>query len=153
MTSLSSSQSLQDGTGVGSSSLIYETNYPTLVGADQLQQRGHHRPGRDDRDAGLRSLAGPDPELRRRASSRRVDVDQRRHGPVTGDPYGHGTHVTSIAAGGAQNLSRSYLGIAPKANLVIVRAFDGQGARPLHRRDRRHQLDRREQGEDTTSAS
>ena len=48
-------------------------------------------------------------------------------GPVTGDPYGHGTHITSIAAGGAVNLSGNYLSIAPQANLVIVRAFDGEG--------------------------
>ncbi len=49
-------------------------------------------------------------------------------GPVTGDPYGHGTHVTSIAASGAQALSGAYQGIAPQANIVAVRAFDGMGA-------------------------
>ena len=36
--------------------------------------------------------------------------------------------MTSIAAGGAINLGGGYLGIAPQANLVIVRAFDGTGA-------------------------
>ena len=46
---------------------------------------------------------------------------------MTSDPYGHGTHITSIAASGAQNLAGGYLGIAPKANLVVVRAFDGEG--------------------------
>ena len=47
---------------------------------------------------------------------------------VTGDPYGHGTHITSIAAGDAQNIAGQYLSIAPQANLVIVRALDGYGA-------------------------
>ena len=57
-----------------------------------------------------------------------IDVTNGGSGPVTGDPYGHGTHVTSIAAGGAMNVSGNYLGIAPQANLVIVRAFNGEGA-------------------------
>jgi subtilisin family serine protease len=57
-----------------------------------------------------------------------IDVTNGGSGPVTGDPYGHGTHITSIATGGATNISGNYLGIAPQANLVIVRAFDGKGA-------------------------
>ncbi len=53
-----------------------------------------------------------------------IDVTNGGTGPVKSDPYGHGTHVTSIAASGAQNLAGGYLGIAPKSNLVLVRAFD-----------------------------
>ncbi len=45
--------------------------------------------------------------------------------------------MTSIAASGAQALNGAYQGIAPQANLVVVRAFDGDGARTLRRRDRR----------------
>ena len=56
-----------------------------------------------------------------------IDVINGGSGPVTGDPYGHGTHVTSIAAGGAQNIAGQYLSIAPQANLVMVRAFNGTG--------------------------
>jgi serine protease AprX len=47
---------------------------------------------------------------------------------VFSDPYGHGTHVTSIAAGGASNIYGDYLGVAPGADLVVVRAFNGTGA-------------------------
>ena len=47
---------------------------------------------------------------------------------VTADPYGHGTHITSIAAGAAVTKFGTSFGIAPAANLVIVRAFDAQGA-------------------------
>ena len=40
VTSVSANMTLQDGTGVGSSSLLYETDYPRLVGADSLQRSG-----------------------------------------------------------------------------------------------------------------
>jgi hypothetical protein len=40
VTSVSANMTLQDGTGVGSSSLLYETDYPLLVGADSLQRGG-----------------------------------------------------------------------------------------------------------------
>ena len=46
---------------------------------------------------------------------------------MSSDPYGHGTHVTSIAAGDALTKGGDTLGIAPDASLVIVRAFDEQG--------------------------
>jgi subtilisin family serine protease len=47
--------------------------------------------------------------------------------PITGDPYGHGTHVASIAAGNAHISSGAYTGIAPRANLVNVRVLDSKG--------------------------
>jgi serine protease AprX len=56
-----------------------------------------------------------------------IDVVNGGKGPVTADPYGHGTHITSIAAGGAITKGGTAFGIAPNANLVIVRAFDGDG--------------------------
>jgi serine protease AprX len=49
-------------------------------------------------------------------------------GKVSSDPYGHGTHVASIAAGGAVTKLGTSFGVAPDANLVVVRAFDAQGA-------------------------
>ena len=49
-------------------------------------------------------------------------------GAASGDPSGHGTHVTAIAASGATNAAGSRYGIAPEANLVVVRAFNGNGA-------------------------
>jgi subtilisin family serine protease len=126
VTSVSANMTLQDGTGVGSSSLLYETNYPRLVGADSLQRSGIT--GRGVTIAVLDSGLWEDPS--QNFGSRvlaSIDVVNGGSGAVQGDPYGHGTHVTSIAAGGAQNVSLSYLGIAPQANLVIVRAFDGTG--------------------------
>src|SRR5262249_12625158 len=40
VTTLSSTSSLQDGTGVTGLTLAYATNYPALIGADSLQQAG-----------------------------------------------------------------------------------------------------------------
>jgi serine protease AprX len=42
---------------------------------------------------------------------------------ATGDDFGHGTFVASVAAGAANG----YAGVAPSANLLSVRIMDGQG--------------------------
>jgi len=117
----------QDGTGENTPTLLYQTNYPMLVGADSLQQAGITGAGVTIAmlDSGLWQALSQNYGGRILGT---IDVTNGGSGPVTGDPYGHGTHITSIAAGGAVNLSGSYLGIAPGANLVIVRAFNGQGA-------------------------
>ena len=125
-TSLSAGQTLQDGTGVGSSTLLYQTNYPMLVGADSLHNAGIT--GRGVTIAVLDSGLWQDPSQNyggRILAS--IDVTNGGSRPVSGDAYGHGTHVASIAAGGSQNVSLAYNSIAPNAGLVIVKAFDGQG--------------------------
>src|SRR5260370_7562831 len=97
-----------------------------LVGADTVQQAGVT--GRGVTIAVLDSGLWQDPSQnysRRLLAS--IDVLNGGSGPVKGDPYGHGPHVASIAAGGAMNVSGSYLSIAPQANLVADRAFDGTG--------------------------
>src|SRR5262249_32041496 len=118
--------SLQDGTGVNSLTLLYQTNYPMLVGADDMQRAGITGKGVTIAvlDTGLWQDVSQNYGGRILAT---VDVLNGGSGPVRDDPYGHGTHVTSIAASGAQNLAGGYLGVAPKANLVVVRAFDGTG--------------------------
>jgi serine protease AprX len=45
----------------------------------------------------------------------------------TDDPYGHGTHVASTAAGNAHIAGGAYTGIAPAANLINVRVLGAQG--------------------------
>jgi subtilisin family serine protease len=122
---ISSNTALQDGTGVAALTLTYQTNYPILVGANTLQQKGIT--GRGVTIAMLDSGLWED-TTQNYGSRVLASVDEiNGGGPVKGDPYGHGTHITSIAAGGAQNAALQYLSIAPQANLVIVRAFDGQG--------------------------
>jgi serine protease AprX len=45
----------------------------------------------------------------------------------TDDPFGHGTHVASIAVGDSHIAGGAYTGIAPGANLINVRVLDSQG--------------------------
>ncbi|MGH8325540.1 MAG: S8 family serine peptidase, partial [Steroidobacteraceae bacterium] len=127
VSTLSAATGTQDGKGVLALTLTYQTNYPMLVGADTLQQAGVTGKGVTIAvlDSGLWQ------DVLQNYGSRILatrDVTNGGTGPVTGDPYGHGTHVASIAAGGAQNIAGQYLSIAPGANLVIVRALDGDGA-------------------------
>ena len=45
----------------------------------------------------------------------------------TDDPYGHGTHVASIAAGGGQASGGAYTGVAPGARIINLRVLDSEG--------------------------
>jgi serine protease AprX len=45
----------------------------------------------------------------------------------TDDPYGHGTHVASAAAGNGLVANGRYIGIAPKANIINLRVLNSQG--------------------------
>src|SRR4029079_17021479 len=45
----------------------------------------------------------------------------------TDDPYGHGTHVASLAAGNGRISGAQYVGIAPNANLINLRVLNSQG--------------------------
>jgi serine protease AprX len=45
----------------------------------------------------------------------------------TDDPYGHGTHVASIAAGNGRISNGAYSGIAPNANIINLRVLNSQG--------------------------
>jgi len=99
---VSSTTTPTDGSGVLLPTLLYETNYPALVDAYSLQKAGIT--GKGVTIAVLRhgTLAGPESDFGSRVLAS-IDVLNGGSGPVAGDPYGHGTHVTSIAAGGAMN--------------------------------------------------
>lgn len=122
---ISATTTTTDGTAVKTSAYLYETNYPALVGADVLHDAGTTGEGVTIAvlDSGLWT-GGADAFAGRVLAS----VDFVGDGAATDDPYGHGTHVTSIAAGGARNVAGNYLGVAPAASLVVVRAFDRHGA-------------------------
>src|SRR6185437_12166133 len=118
--------SLVDGTAVSTPLDDIQTDYTIEVGAAELQSAGIT--GKGITIAVLDSGLWPDPAQKfgKRVLAS-IDVTNGGSGTATGDAYGHGTHVTSIAAGGASNVAKGNFGIAPGANLVIVRAFNGTG--------------------------
>jgi len=97
VTSVSTNMTLPGWHRLGSSSLLYETDYPRLVGADSLQRSGNHR-RRLTIACWTRGYGRIQPEFRIPGAGEH----RCRHGgsgAVQSDPYGHGTHVTSIVAG------------------------------------------------------
>ncbi len=112
VSALSSNTALQDGKGVAALGLTYETNYPHLIDADVLQNAGTTGAGVTIAvlDTGLWQDTTQNYGARILAT---VDVVNGGKGAVKGDPYGHGTHITSVAASGAINLAGQYQGIAP----------------------------------------
>lgn len=107
-----------DGVALSLKIKSYVSNYTTAIGADALQSSGVTGKGVTIAilDSGFWKDGKDEIKGRVLAS---IDVLSEAK-PVTTDPFGHGTHITSIAAGS--------FGIAPRANLVIVRAFDANGA-------------------------
>src|SRR5579862_9280727 len=115
-----------DGSGVATPSLLFYTNYPARVGADVLQRGG--LTGQGVTIAVLDSGLWQDVlQMYGKRVLANVNVMNGALVPAQSDQYGHGTHVTSIAAGGAQNIAGQYLSIAPRANIVEVQAFNGRG--------------------------
>jgi serine protease AprX len=63
-----------------------------------------------------------------KSNKTRVVVDQDFTGENrTSDPYGHGTHVASMAVGNGRVSNRAYLGIAPNANIINLRVLNCRG--------------------------
>ena len=46
---------------------------------------------------------------------------------ITGDPYGHGSHVASMFAGDQQLNNAAYQGVSPGSNLINLRVLNGLG--------------------------
>jgi serine protease AprX len=47
--------------------------------------------------------------------------------PLASDEYGHGTHVAGIIAGSGYDSNSARRGVAPAANLVVLKVLDGDG--------------------------
>jgi serine protease AprX len=54
-------------------------------------------------------------------------VDFVRNRSTAYDDYGHGTHVAGIVAGNGYDSSGARSGVAPAANLIVLKALDGSG--------------------------
>ena len=109
-----------------------DTFYPAWVGADQL-----HASGIDGSGVAIAIIdTGLWPKVSNElAVEHGVDtVGLATGGPglpfapgLVSDESGHGTHITSVAAGRELSAEGFYEGVAPGADVVVVRAFDDNG--------------------------
>src|SRR5712691_12057318 len=104
------------------------------TGADAVRiTNGTNTVGLDGTGIGIAVLdSGIDPNhtaFLDRSNNVRVIINRDFTGEGrTDDPYGHGTHVASIAAGNARISNAQYNGIAPNANLLNLRVLGATGS-------------------------
>jgi subtilisin family serine protease len=102
-------------------------------GADAARVMGNYNPLYDGTGIGIAVLdSGLDPNhtafTQESGSTSRVAFSKDFTGENrTDDPYGHGSHVASVAAGNGQVSNGSYRGIAPNAKIVNLRVLNSQG--------------------------
>src|SRR5919112_874212 len=103
------------------------------TGADAARVMANYSPTYDGAGVGIAVLdSGIDPNhtsmTQESGSASRISYSKDFTGEgTTGDPYGHGTHVASIAAGNGQVSNGAYQGIAPGASIINLRVLDSQG--------------------------
>ncbi len=112
--------------------------YPTLIGAAELHEQGVKGKGVTVAvlDTGTWSLAefNYDTDRTWRAHPQYDAIRDQILGnetvTVTSDQCGHGSHVQGIIHGSGASRDRHYMGVAPDARVIAVRAFDslGQGS-------------------------
>jgi serine protease AprX len=120
------------GQGVSSGQL--STTFPKTIRADKLWRLGITGKGVGVAviDTGI---AGNAADFRGSDGSSRVvaNVVTNAAAATAGDGYGHGTHVAGIVAGNSFNRAQSdplyghYVGVAPDANLIAIKASDDLG--------------------------
>jgi len=138
---------IYNDTAVAASSLgaLPETYYPSEVDAANMHVGGMTGRGVTVAvlDSGLWNQEGPLQNAPGESRSRvlaQYDVILARQNPQyylppmlesysrdINDPYGHGTHVSSIIASSGVATTGRYQGVAPGVNLVSVRALDSNG--------------------------
>jgi subtilisin family serine protease len=102
-------------------------------GADAASVMANYNPTYDGAGVGIAVLdSGLDPNhvslTAESGSTTRIAYSKDFTGEGTSaDPYGHGTHVASIAAGNGQVSNGAYRGIAPGAKIVNLRVLNSQG--------------------------
>jgi len=129
-------EELSEQKGVRFISLDRETisfgHVSQTTGADDVRDSGASAGNLDGTGLGIAVLdSGVDTNhvaFRNRTGGQRVVVNRDFTGENrTDDPYGHGTHVASIAAGNGRIAHAEYIGLAPNANLLNLRVLGAQG--------------------------
>ncbi len=120
------------GTAVEDGALA--TRYPKTIRADKVWQRGF-----TGRGVGVAvidtGVAGDAQDFKDAAGNSRIIANAVTSPGATtaGDGFGHGTHVAGIIAGNSLHRDPSdpfygkYLGVAPDANIIAVKASDEAG--------------------------
>ena len=66
--------------------------------------------------------------VNRQVANIRFNTDYNQN---TSDGYGHGTHVSSVAAGDGSDSNGKYIGVAPMANIINVKVANDDGSARL----------------------
>ncbi len=114
-----------------------DTFYPTIVRANEAHKQGITGAGVtvaviDSGSAHKKQLINDSQDNKRLFHT--FDATNDENPNQAADDNGHGTHITSIIANNTSTYSlsgektESYNGIAPDANLVVVKAFDKYGS-------------------------
>ncbi|MGK0460536.1 MAG: serine protease AprX [Candidatus Azotimanducaceae bacterium] len=113
-----------------------DTFFPTLIDADMLHVQGITGKGVGvaiiDTGSWSRKNIAQNTDRQPRVAAYYDAIENRTDLPMS-DQNGHGTHIASVVASSKSTLDvngnrpGSYHGIAPDANLVIVKAFDENG--------------------------
>ena len=110
------------------------TRFPKSINADKVWRRGYTGKGVGVAviDTGI---AGDAVDFKDASGNSRVIANAitSKGATTAGDGFGHGTHVAGIIAGNSLNrpagdpLRGKYIGVAPDANLIAVKASDEAG--------------------------
>jgi serine protease AprX len=113
-----------------------DTFFPTLIDADLLHTQGVTGKGVTvaiiDTGSWSNKSINLDTKQQPRVKAYYDAIENRTSPPMT-DENGHGSHIASVLASSSPTVDLngdkpgSYHGIAPDSELVIVRAFDGEG--------------------------
>ncbi|MBC8446939.1 MAG: S8 family serine peptidase, partial [Chloroflexi bacterium] len=103
--------------------------YIRAIGADQLWNEALYLQGQGVTVAVVDSGIAPHDDLLDGVGNSRVvaQVDLTGGLGLPDDFYGHGTHVAGIIGGNGAKSDGTYIGVAPKVNLVDVKVIDDNG--------------------------